>query len=64
MANHIGVNVEVADDGSFSGNQLYSPQGTRKTVQLNARGRIAGNVLEADIDGLACARHYHLTKTR
>jgi hypothetical protein len=31
------------------------------TQQLKAWGRIAGNVLEADIEGQACARHYHLT---
>jgi hypothetical protein len=30
---------------------------------LKASGRIAGNVLEADIEGHSCTRHYHLTKT-
>jgi hypothetical protein len=62
-AHHVGVNLEVAADGSFSGNQTYMATGGRSTTQLKAWGRIAGNVLEADIEGMACARHYHLTKT-
>jgi hypothetical protein len=63
-AHHVGVNLEVAADGSFSGNQIYMPPGAGHTTQqLKAWGRIAGNVLEADIEGQGCARHYHLTKT-
>ena len=61
---HVGVNLEVAADGSFSGSQSYMPApGGHATVQLKAWGRIAGNVLEADLEGKGCARHYHLTKT-
>jgi uncharacterized protein (DUF2147 family) len=62
-AHHIGLNLEVASDGSFKGNQIYMPApGGRTTAQLKAWGRIADNVLEADIEGQGCARHYHLTK--
>ncbi len=57
-AHHVGVNLEVQPDGSFSGSQIYMATGGRSTTQLKASGRIAGNVLEADIEGLACARHY------
>jgi len=63
---HIGVNVLVADDGSFSGSQQFNLGGGGKgpatASELKARGRIAGNVLDADVDGKACARHYHLPK--
>ena len=62
-AHHVGVNLEVQPDGSFSGSQIYMATGGRTTTQLKASGRIAGNVLEGDLDGFACARHYHLTKT-
>ncbi len=59
---HVGVNVEVQTDGSFSGNQQYTV-GSRQ-AQLKATGHIADNVLEADVDGSFCTRHYHLTKIR
>jgi hypothetical protein len=64
-AHHVGVNLEVAADGSFSGTQSYIPAvgAGNRTQQLKAWGHIAGNVLEADIEGTGCARHYHLTKS-
>jgi hypothetical protein len=31
---------------------------------VKAEGHIVGNVLDADLDGMACGRHYHLTKTK
>jgi hypothetical protein len=60
-SHHVGVTIEVQTDGSLSGNQRYVV-GTRQ-AQVIAKGRIAGNVLDVDVDGLACAHHYHLTKT-
>lgn len=62
-AHHVGVNLVVEADGSFSGSQTYMATSGHSTTQLKASGRIAGNVLEADIEGMACSRHYHLTKT-
>jgi hypothetical protein len=64
QAHHIGVNVTVADDGSFSGSQQYNLSSGAKNAGglVKASGHIAGNVLDADIEGNDCARHYHLTK--
>lgn len=59
---NIGVNLEVRPDGSFSGSQLYVPTGARQQSRVSASGHIAGNVLDAHIEGDACARDYHLTK--
>jgi hypothetical protein len=58
---HVGVNLQVQADGSFSGNQNYQV-GTRNS-QVKASGRISGNVLEAQVEGEGCARSYHLTKS-
>jgi len=60
-AHHVGVNLQVQADGSFSGNQNY--QVGRQNSQVKASGRIAGNVLEAQVEGEACTRSYHLTKS-
>ena len=60
---NIGVNLEVQADGSFSGSQQYIPTGARQQSRVTASGRIAGNVLSAHIEGDACARDYHLTKS-
>ncbi len=57
---HIGINIEVQTDGSFSGSQQYTV-GTRIS-QLRATGHIANNVLDADVEGSYCTRHYHATK--
>jgi hypothetical protein len=62
-AHHVGVNLVVEADGSFSATQIYQATSGHSTTQLKASGRIAGNVLEADIEGHSCTRHYHLTKT-
>jgi len=66
QTHHIGVNLTAADDGSFSGSQQYNlssaGKGNGTAEMLKASGHIAGNVLDADIEGRACARHYHLTK--
>src|SRR5271156_2332075 len=53
-AHHVGVNLVVAADGSFSGSQVYMATSGHSTTQLKAYGRISGNVLDADIEGLAC----------
>jgi hypothetical protein len=58
---HVGVNIVVKSDGSISGSQQYMV-GSRNT-QVIATGRIAARVLDADVEGMACARHYHLAKT-
>jgi len=60
LKHHVGVNLEVQPDGSFTGTQAYFA-GNRKS-QVRASGRIAGNVLDAQIEGEACGRSYHLTK--
>jgi hypothetical protein len=60
-AHHVGVNIQVQPDGSFSGSQAYLV-GSRQ-AQVKASGRISGNVLEAQAEGQACARSYHLTKS-
>lgn len=57
---HVGVNLEVQNDGSFTGAQPYMV-GNRRT-QLRASGRISNNVLDAQVEGEACSRSYHLTK--
>src|SRR5277367_4632133 len=62
-AHHVGVNLVIEPDGSFSGTQTYMATSGHSTTQLKASGRIAGNVLEGDTEGMACSRHYHLTKT-
>jgi hypothetical protein len=58
---HVGVNLEVQNDGSFSGSQPYrnGPQ----QMLAKASGRIAGNVMDAVVEGQACARRYHLIKS-
>ena len=60
-AHHVGVNIQVQPDGSFSGSQTYFV-GPRQ-AQVKASGRISGNVLEAQAEGKACARSYRLTKS-
>jgi hypothetical protein len=57
---HVAVNLVVQDDGTFSGNQIY--RAGSQQAMARASGRISGNVLEAAIEGAACARSYHLTK--
>lgn len=59
-AHHVGVNLVVQPDGSFSGDQAYIV-GNRQS-RVKASGHIAGNVLTAQIEGDACARSYQLTK--
>jgi hypothetical protein len=58
---HITVNVQVQPDGSFSGSRLY--QIARHPTELKASGHIAGNVLDAEIEGQFCSRTYHLTRS-
>jgi hypothetical protein len=58
---HVGVNLQVQSDGSFSGSQQYQAGNQRSLVK--ASGRITGNVLDAQVEGQACARKYHLTKS-
>ncbi|HEY7579655.1 MAG TPA: hypothetical protein VH855_18855 [Acetobacteraceae bacterium] len=58
---HVGVNLQVAPDGSFSGSQQY--QAGKQSSMVKASGRISGNVLDAQVEGHACARKYHLTKS-
>ena len=57
---HVGVNIEIKPDGSFSGSQQYTVGHQLSLVKVS--GRIAGNVLDAQIEGEACARSYHMTK--
>ena len=57
---HVGVNLDIKPDGSFSESQQYTVG--HQLSMVKASGRIAGNVLEAQIEGAACARSYHLTK--
>jgi len=59
---HFGVNLVVEQDGSFSGSQMYMPTARAQPSQLKATGRVAGNALEAHVEGQYCARDYHLTK--
>ena len=60
---HVGVNLVVQQDGSFSGSQMYVASSARsQPSQLKVTGRIAGNTLDAHVDGQYCARDYHLTK--
>ena len=60
LSHHVGVNLVVQPDGTFSGSQLYKT--VQQQSQVKASGRISGNVMDAQIEGLACARSYHLTK--
>jgi hypothetical protein len=57
---HVGINLALQPDGSFSGSQAYYVNKT--AAQLRASGHIAGNVLDASVEGDYCARSYHLTK--
>ena len=57
---HVGVNLQTESDGSFKGTQMYTNGKTQ--AQLNASGRIAGNALDAHVEGAYCSRNYHLTK--
>ena len=57
---HVGVNLQIQPDGTFSGSQSYIIG--RQTAMVKASGRIAGNVMEAQVEGYACARSYRLTK--
>jgi hypothetical protein len=57
---HVGVNLVIQADGSFSGSQMY--KSTQQQSQVKASGRISGNILDAQVEGQACARSYHLTK--
>jgi hypothetical protein len=57
---HVGINLQVQTDGSFSGSQAYT-NGTRM-AHLNASGHISGNALDAHVEGEYCSRNYHLTK--
>jgi hypothetical protein len=58
---HVGVNLQVQPDGSFSGSQQY--QAGKQSSLVKASGHITGNVLDAQVEGHACARKYHLTKS-
>ena len=58
---HVGVNLTIQQDGSFSGSQQYTVG--NQTGELKASGRVAGNVLDAKIDGQYCARSYRLTRS-
>ena len=62
-AHHVGVNIQVQPDGSFSGSQAYLVGSGSRQALVKASGRISGNVLEAQAEGQACARSYHLTKS-
>jgi hypothetical protein len=57
---HVGINLVLQPDGSFSGSQLYEVG--KKQGLLKASGRITGNTMDASIDGQYCARSYRLTK--
>ncbi len=57
---HVGINLQVQTDGSFSGSQAYT--NGKRTAQLNASGHISGNALDAHVEGEYCSRNYHLTK--
>jgi hypothetical protein len=59
-SHHVGVNIEIRPDGSFSNTQAYMINARRS--QVVATGRVAGNVLDADVQGEGCGRRYHLTK--
>jgi hypothetical protein len=57
---HVGVNLQTESDGSFKGTQMYTNGKTQ--AQLKASGHIAGNALDAHVEGEYCSRNYHLTK--
>jgi hypothetical protein len=59
-AHHVGVNLVVQPDGSFSGSQEYMYMSRHE--QVRASGKISGNVLTAHIEGAGCSREYSLTK--
>jgi hypothetical protein len=60
-AEHVGVNLVVEPGGSFTGSQEYFVG--RRHALLKASGRVAGNALDAHIEGEYCARDYHLTES-
>jgi hypothetical protein len=57
---HVGINIQVQADGTVSGSQQYMVG--RTGAQLRAAGHIVSNVLEFDLEGSFCSRHYHATK--
>ncbi len=59
-AHHVGVNLTVQPDGSFSGSQQYMYMSRQE--QVRASGKIAGNVMTAHIEGAGCSREYSLKK--
>lgn len=59
-AHHVGVNLTVQADGSFSGSQQYMY--LNRQEQVRASGRITGSLLAAHIEGAGCSRDYNLTK--
>jgi hypothetical protein len=61
LEHHVGVNLQIQTDGSFSGSQQYMIG--RRPTQVRATGRIAGNTLQAQIEGEGCGRSYRLTKS-
>jgi hypothetical protein len=61
-SHHVGVNLQVQPDGSFSGSQMYAVGPHSTQTQLKASGKISGNALDAHIEGGYCSRNYHLTK--
>jgi hypothetical protein len=59
-SHNVGINLQVQNDGSFSSSQAYTVG--KRTGQLMASGHVAGNVLDAHLEGQYCSRNYHLTK--
>jgi hypothetical protein len=56
----VSVPATVAADGSFSGSAQYKYGPTTSQAKLN--GRIASNVLNAELEGGYCTYHYSLNK--
>ena len=60
---HVGVNLQVQNDGSFNGTQQYTVGSSRgTTAQLRASGHVAGNQLDAHVESQYCSRNYRLNK--
>jgi hypothetical protein len=58
---HVGINLQVQTDGSFSGSQAYT--NGKRTAHLTASGHITANALDAHVEGEYCSRNYHLPKS-
>ena len=59
-AHNVGVNLQVQPDGSFSGTRRIRLAEQRRLSKLLAVSR--QTYIEAEVEGYACARSYHLTK--